>query len=131
MYNIILPLLVILFTTYSQLVLRVRLQNQSPEFSMQNISLEYFINLFTDVWLCSAIVAFFLSFVFWALALSGNLNVTKAYPIVVSLTIFSVSIFNYFLFQDKISMINLMGGIFICVGIFLLLTDSQEISKLI
>jgi multidrug transporter EmrE-like cation transporter len=128
MYNILLPLLVILFTTYSQLVLRVRLQNQSPGLSVQNINLGYFINLFTDVWLCSAIVAFFLSFVFWTLALSGNLNVTKAYPIVSSLTIFLVSFSNYLFFQDKMNLINLVGGVFI--GIFLLLADSQKISDL-
>jgi multidrug transporter EmrE-like cation transporter len=57
----------------------------------------------------------------WSIALSNNINVAKAYPIVVGLTLLLVSFANMLLFQDKITYINILGIFVVIFGIFLLL----------
>lgn len=121
MNNFFLAVLVILLTTYSQLILRLRFHNKMALSSVRDLNFSYFLSIFTDVWVCSSIVAFSLSFVCWALALSNNINVTKTYPIVTVLTIFFVSLSNLVFFQDKINAPNIIGAILIFLGIFLLL----------
>lgn len=117
MYNVFLSILVILLTTYAQLMLRMRLHSKVSN----SLALEYYINIITDVWLLSSVAAFLLSFICWSFALANNINVTKTYPIVSALTIFFVALSNFIIFQDKFEVSNIIGGLLIICGIFLLL----------
>ena len=119
--NTFLPLFVILLTTYSQLILRLRLHNKPISLSLQNININSLLGTFTDFWILSSIGSFLLSFICWSLVLSSNLNATKMYPIVASLTIFLVSLLNFIIFRDKINPSNIVGGVFIILGVCLLL----------
>lgn len=119
--NFLLTSLVIFFTSYSQLILRSRLLHYSKFFSAEKIGISFLCTLATDIWIISSVVAFVLSFVCWSFALLNNINATKVYPILSSIVICSVFFGNYLIFQDKVSFINLFGGVTIIIGIFLLL----------
>jgi multidrug transporter EmrE-like cation transporter len=119
MNYIVLSCLVIFLTMYSQIVLRLQLQNGLPNISITNVN--FYLSLITNFWLLSAIIAFILSFFCWSLVLTHNVNVTKIYPIVTSSTILLVSLGNFLIFHDNIHSVNVLGGMFILLGIFLLL----------
>ena len=113
------PSLVIFFTVYSQFVLRMRLQ--SVDLSFKNLNSKLILTLCTDFWIFSSIVSLFMSFVFWSVVLSSNINVTKTYPIVTGLTIFFVSLLNVLFFNDKIGLSNVFGACMLLTGIYLIL----------
>lgn len=123
LYNniIVLSFLVIFLTTYSQLLLRIRINKLAEFLSFETINFESFFILSTDFGIISSLLAFFLSFICWSVAISNNLNVAKAYPIVSSLVILLVFFGNFLFFQDKLTPLNIFGGLFIVCGIFLLL----------
>ncbi len=124
--NFILTFLVVALTTYSQLILRMRVTSMSQIYTFEKFNLKSLLIIGTDLWIISAIGAFGLSFVCWGFALSGNLNVTKTYPVVCSCTILLVSLLNFLFFGDKINFNNILGGGFIIVGIFLLIGESSN-----
>ena len=119
--NIALSLFVILLTAYSQLILRFRMTTLDTSFSFENINFSLLYELATDFWLLSSIVAFLASFVCWSFALSNNSQMTRHYPIIVSISIFFVSFLNYLIFQDEMTFYNILGVALLFVGIFLLL----------
>jgi len=119
MNYVLFPFLVVFFTTYSQIALRMRLK--STDLSLQNLNYKLILTLITDFWICSAIIALLMSFVSWSIVLSSDLNTAKTYPIVTSLTILIVSFLNIIFFQDKISLGNVLGGCMLLGGIYLIL----------
>jgi multidrug transporter EmrE-like cation transporter len=119
--NLILSILVIFFTTYSQIILRMRIKPSDDSFAIYPISYKSLIFLSTDVFIVSSIVSFMASFLCWSVALSNNINATKVYPIVASLTILCVSLANVCFFQDKININNIFGILLIIFGIIFVL----------
>jgi len=121
MSTIILSLLVVLCTTYAQLMLRIRLHSVSDA---SLLSLDYWMLLLSDAWVWSAGIAFGLGFACWSVVIASSANIAKIYPVTTSLTLLTVSLINVMIFEDKLSLTNLVGGVFIILGIFLLLNHS-------
>jgi multidrug transporter EmrE-like cation transporter len=119
--NFILALLVIVLTTYSQIALRFSLNKLSDTTEKFSINFEFIGKILTNFLLLSSVFAFSLSFICWSVALVNKINVSRAYPIVSSLTIFFVWIINVFIFKDDVSIVHVFGALFVISGIFLLL----------
>ena len=122
MNNIILATMVVIFTIYSQVVLRMRLSSKPLTASLFNI--DYWLDLITDFWILSCAASFALSFACWSLVVASSANVAKIYPVTTSLTLVLITILNIILFNDRFNMTNLLGGGLIVLGIFLLLNQS-------
>lgn len=119
--NILLLSSVIFLTTYSQIILRMRVNEISHLFSNNYRNFHTLFIIATDFWLISALLAFFLSFFCWSAVLVSDFNITKIYPVIASLIILSVSLANFIFFQDEINLVNILGGFLILLGIILIL----------
>jgi len=111
----------VLITTTAQLLIKKgTLSLGELEFSFSNF-LNLIPKVLQNIWLMIGLFFFGVAFVLWVFILSKfQLNV--AYPIVVSLNICLIAVISWFLFKESLSLVQILGVVFVVMGIFLLLT---------
>lgn len=81
--------------------------------------LKLFLSIFQNKWLFSGALLFILSFIFYLFVIS-KLQLSLAYPIMVSIGIVLVAIGSWIFLKEHISQWQILGIILIIFGIFLL-----------
>ena len=77
--------------------------------------------IFQNIWLFSGLFLFGISLLLWLFILS-KLQLNIAYPIALSCEVTLATIGAYFLFKEYLSPFQILGIVFIVLGIFLVLT---------
>lgn len=105
----------IIFTVYSQLVMRWQVMAAGPLPVDTSGKASYVINLLFTPWVLSGIVATFLAGVSWMLAMT-KFEISYAYPFV-SLNYILVLVAAFFLFNETLSVTKLIGSALVVVGV--------------
>ncbi len=79
------------------------------------------LRVFQNIYLAGGVFLFGFSFLLWLFVLS-RIQLNIAYPIALSCEVTLAAIGAYFLFKEYLSLFQILGIVFIVVGIFLLLT---------
>lgn len=75
--------------------------------------------IFQNIWILIGMVLFGISFLTWLFILS-KLQLNIAYPIIISIEAVLVTIVSWFLFHEYLSMPQILGIIFVIIGILLI-----------
>lgn len=75
--------------------------------------------IFQNVWILIGIVLFGISFLTWLFILS-KLQLNIAYPIIISIEAVFVSSASWFLFHEYLSWLQILGIVFVIIGILLI-----------
>lgn len=105
----------IIFTVYSQLVMRWQVMAAGPLPVDTSGKVSYVINLLFTPWVLSGIVATFLAGVSWMLAMT-KFEISYAYPFV-GLNYILVLVAAFFLFNETLSVTKLIGSALVVVGV--------------
>lgn len=105
----------VVFTVYSQLVMRWQVLDAGPLPVATSGKFAYIINLMTNFWVLSGVFATFLAGVSWMLAMT-KFEISYAYPFV-SLNYILVLMAGFFLFNEVISLTKLAGTALVLIGI--------------
>lgn len=108
----------ILFTVYSQLIMRWQVSAAGPLPSNLSDKMGYVIALLMNPWVMSGIVATFLAGVSWMLVMT-KFEISYAYPFV-SLNYILVLVAGFLLFQETISITKLAGSALVVLGIIVI-----------
>lgn len=113
----ILLLLMVALTVYSQIVIKwqVSLAGQFPELLDDRIW--FLLKLTFSPWVMSALLAVFLAFLSWVVALT-KIELTRAYP-VSTLAFVLVMASGSFLFGETISFLKIVGMSLVVLGIII------------
>lgn len=111
-------ILTVIFTIYSQLIMRwqVILAGPLPITTPERIS--YIIGLLLNPWVLSGIVATFLAGVSWIITMT-KFEISYAYPFV-SLNYVLVLIAGFTLFNESISITKIAGSAFVILGVIII-----------
>jgi len=105
----------VLFTVYSQLIMRWQVSAAGPLPVDTSEKIGYIINLLLNPWVLSGIVSTFLAGVFWLLAMT-KFEISYAYPFV-SLNYILVLAAGFVLFNESINVAKLAGSALVVLGI--------------
>jgi len=105
----------VLFTVYSQLIMRWQVSAAGPLPVDTSEKIGYIINLLLNPWVLSGIVSTFLAGVFWLLAMT-KFEISYAYPFV-SLNYILVLAAGFVLFNESINAPKLAGSALVVLGI--------------
>lgn len=108
----------ILFTVYSQLVMRWQVVAAGPLPADTSGKIGYIFNLMLNPWVLSGIFATFLAGVSWMLAMT-KFEISYAYPFM-SLNYLLVLTAGFLLFNETLSMTKLAGSALVIVGIIVI-----------
>lgn len=108
----------IVFTIYSQLVMRWQVAKAGPLPDDLMVKVGYIVNLLINPWVMSGIAATFLAGVSWMLAMT-KFEISYAYPFV-SLNYVLILAAGFLLFQESISATKLAGSALVILGIIIL-----------
>lgn len=108
----------IVFTIYSQLIMRWQVAKAGPLPDDAMFKVGYIVNLLLNPWVMSGIVATFIAGVSWMLAMT-KFEISYAYPFV-SLNYVLILAAGLLLFQESISIAKLAGSALIIIGIVIL-----------
>lgn len=108
----------IVFTVYSQLIMRWRVSEAGPLPHNLSDKLGYVITLLLNPWVMSGIVATFLAGVSWMLAMT-KFEISYAYPFI-SLNYLLVLAAGFLLFNETLSAAKLAGSALVIVGIIVI-----------
>jgi multidrug transporter EmrE-like cation transporter len=111
-------LFTILFTVYSQLIMRwqvVRAGEIPPDFSGK---VQFVASLLLNPWIMTGIVATFLAGVSWMLAMT-RFEVSYAFPFV-SINYILVLIASIYLFNESLTITKLTGTLIVALGIIII-----------
>ncbi|MCB4364625.1 EamA family transporter [Hydrogenophaga taeniospiralis] len=108
----------ILFTVYSQLVMRWQVAAAGPLPIDAPGKASYVINLLLNPWVLSGMVATFLAGISWMLAMT-KFEISYAYPFV-SLNYILVLAAAFFLLNETLSATKLMGSALVIIGIIVI-----------
>lgn len=111
-------LLTVLFTVYSQLIMRWQVSEAGPLPVDTHGKISYVLNLLVNPWVLSGIVATFFAGVSWMLAMT-KFEISYAYPFV-SLNYILVLVAGFFLFNEAISATKLAGSALVILGIIVI-----------
>lgn len=110
--------LTILFTVYSQLVMRWQVSLAGPLPLDLYDKFLFILNLLISPWVLSGIFATFLAGVSWMLAMT-KFEISYAFPFV-SLNYILVLSAGYFFFGESINLSKLVGGSLIVLGVIVI-----------
>lgn len=108
----------ILFTVYSQLIMRWQVSAAGPLPADLSDKFAYVVALLLNPWVVSGIVATFLAGVSWMLAMT-KFEISYAYPFV-SLNYILVLAAGFLLFQEAMSITKLAGSALVILGIIVI-----------
>lgn len=108
----------IVFTVYSQLIMRWQVSEAGPLPHNLSDKLGYVIALLLNPWVMSGIVATFLAGVSWMLAMT-KFEISYAYPFV-TLNYILVLAAGYLLFQETMSITKIAGSALVILGIIVI-----------
>lgn len=108
----------VLFTVYSQLIMRWQVTAAGPLPVDTSGKVGYILNLILNPWVVSGIVATFLAGVSWMLAMT-KFEISYAYPFV-SLNYILVLVAGFLLFNEAISATKLAGSALVILGIIVI-----------
>lgn len=108
----------ILFTVYSQLIMRWRVTEAGALPSDLPDKVQYIVALLLNPWVISGIVATFLAGVSWMLAMT-KFEISYAYPFV-SLNYILVLAAGFLLFQESLSVPKLVGSALVILGVIVI-----------
>lgn len=108
----------IIFTVYSQLIMRWQVGIAGPLPSGALDKVHYMAGLLLNPWVMSGLVATFLAGISWMLAMT-KFEISYAYPWV-SLNFVLMLVFGVFLFGESFSMSKMLGTLLVMVGIVVL-----------
>lgn len=108
----------ILFTVYSQLIMRWRVTEAGALPTDLSGKVQYIVALLLNPWVISGIVATFLAGVSWLLAMT-KFEISYAYPFV-SLTYVLVLAAGFLLFHESLSTTKLAGSALVVLGIIII-----------
>jgi drug/metabolite transporter (DMT)-like permease len=108
----------ILFTVYSQLIMRWQVSAAGPLPADLSDKFVYVVALLLNPWVVSGIVATFLAGVSWMLAMT-KFEISYAYPFV-SLNYILVLAAGFLLFQEAMSITKLAGSALVILGIIVI-----------
>jgi drug/metabolite transporter (DMT)-like permease len=108
----------ILFTVYSQLVMRWQVAAAGPLPIDTPGKASYVINLLLNPWVLSGMLATFLAGISWMLAMT-KFEISYAYPFV-SLNYILVLAAAFFLLNETLSATKLMGSALVVIGIIVI-----------
>ncbi len=108
----------ILFTVYSQLIMRWRVTEAGALPADMVDKVHYIVALLLNPWVISGIVATFLAGISWMLAMT-KFEISYAYPFV-SLNYLLVLAAGFLLFQESLSITKLAGSALVILGIIVI-----------
>ena len=108
----------ILFTVYSQLIMRWRVTEAGALPADMADKVHYIVALLLNPWVISGIVATFLAGISWMLAMT-KFEISYAYPFV-SLNYLLVLAAGFLLFQESLSITKLAGSALVILGIIVI-----------
>lgn len=108
----------VLFTVYSQLIIRWQVSHAGPLPQDLGAKAVYVLNLLFSPWIMSAILATFGAGVSWMLAMT-KFEIGYAYPFV-SLTYVFVMAGSVVLFHEELTVSKLVGTAVVLLGLFIL-----------
>lgn len=108
----------ILFTVYSQLIMRWRVTEAGALPADLTGKVQYIAALLLNPWVISGITATFLAGVSWMLAMT-KFEISYAYPFV-SLNYILVLTAGFLLFQESLSPTKLAGSVLVILGIIVI-----------
>lgn len=108
----------VLFTVYSQLIMRWQVTAAGPLPVDTSGKVGYILNLMLSPWVLSGIVATFLAGVSWMMAMT-KFEISYAYPFV-SLNYILVLAAGFLLFNEAISVTKLAGIALVILGIIVI-----------
>jgi drug/metabolite transporter (DMT)-like permease len=111
-------LMTVLFTVYSQLVMRWQVTAAGPLPIDTSGKVGYILNLMLNPWVVSGIFATFLAGVSWMMAMT-KFEISYAYPFV-SLNYILVLAAGFLLFNEAISATKLAGSALVILGIIVI-----------
>jgi multidrug transporter EmrE-like cation transporter len=110
----------IALTVYAQILVKWRALEHAPPIAGQKIA--YLRAMYTDPWVLSAFASALAGSVLWSLAIE-RMPVTLAYPFM-ALTFALVPVVSVMLFRETLSLTQILGIMFIVVGVGLSATTS-------
>lgn len=108
----------IIFTVYSQLIMRWQVTEAGALPSDMAAKLIYIVTLLLNPWVLSGILATFLAGVSWMLTMT-KFEISYAYPFV-SLNYLLVLAAGFMLFNETISMAKILGSVLVILGIIVI-----------
>ena len=108
----------IVFTVYSQLVMRWQVSNAGPLPADLAAKAMYVVTLLLNPWVLSGIVATFLAGISWMLAMT-KFEISYAYPFV-SLNYILVLAAGFLLFNEAMSASKVIGCVLVVLGIIVI-----------
>ncbi len=120
-------LLTILFTTYGQLTLKWRL-SQLAELPDNIFNKAFFLTktILTDFYIFSGFLSAYIASLFWMIAIK-KLQLNVAYPLM-SLSFVLVFLFSTFFWNEKASISQIIGVLFILSGVTLISYSMRSVS---
>ena len=126
MLNFIIVLSV-LFSSTSQILLKkgvMSIELQKPDTMTELISLG--VSIATNVFLVLGVLFQVVALLIWLYVLK-KVEVSYAYPFIALGFVFVMAL-SYFLFNEKLDSMKVLGGLVICLGIFLLSFSKQGLN---
>lgn len=108
----------VLFTVYSQLIMRWQVTLAGPLPVDAPAKIGYIFNVLLNPWVLSGIFATFLAGVSWMLAMT-KFEISYAYPFV-SLNYILVLLAGFFLFNEALGATKLLGSALVIIGIIVI-----------
>ncbi len=111
-------LLTIFLTVYGQIIIKWRVMLLTNQVDSANHPYQFYINLFTNPWVLSALMAAFIASMAWMAAMSKlPLNVT--YPFM-SVSFPLVMVLSHYVFSESVSAQQMISIVLIMAGVALL-----------
>lgn len=113
----------ILFTVYSQLIMRWRVEIAGPTPDNLSGKLHYIAELLLNPWVISALVSTFCAGISWMMAMT-RFEISYAFPFV-SLNYVLILVLSVLLFNETITISKLIGSALVMAGIFVIAMGSR------
>lgn len=111
-------ILTILFTVYSQLIMRWQVSVAGPLPENADAKITYILNLLINPWVVTGVFATFLAGVSWMLTMT-KFEISYAYPFV-SLNYILILAAGILFFNESISPTKLMGSAVVIIGVLII-----------
>lgn len=110
----------IVLTVYGQLILKWRLNHFDNLPTLLSEKLLFLVKAVFDPYIFSSFFSAFLASLFWMAALK-EFELSKAYPMM-SISFVLVLILSYFLFNESLSVLKVVGTLLVLAGVILIST---------
>jgi multidrug transporter EmrE-like cation transporter len=108
----------VIFTVYSQLIMRWQVSNAGEPPSDIIGKISYLVGLLTNPYVLSGVASTFLAGISWMLAMT-KFDISYAYPFV-SLNYILILIAGFFLFNEPINLTKIAGSGLVIIGIIII-----------